>query len=160
MSARADTNCHDILNFVSATRTHLAKIGATRCVVADMSRHVGDISTSSWPRRQSCANKESSVTMQPRRWVFCLQLIIPWKILHHAQNVQQQRLGIWMQITKEMNGLLVRQYSFVNNARRNTVFWRLQESRGIGIKIWILEYLVFWLRISTFLSSHLYGSWY
>jgi len=37
MSARADTNCHDIFNFVSATRTHLAKIGATRCVVADMS---------------------------------------------------------------------------------------------------------------------------
>jgi hypothetical protein len=45
MSARADTNCHDILNFVSATRTHLAKIGATRCVVADMSRHVVDISS-------------------------------------------------------------------------------------------------------------------
>ena len=45
MSARADTNCHDILNFVSATRTHLAKIGATRCVVAYMSRHVGDISS-------------------------------------------------------------------------------------------------------------------
>jgi hypothetical protein len=45
MSAQADTNCHDILNFVSATRTHLAKIGATRCVVADMSRHVGDISS-------------------------------------------------------------------------------------------------------------------
>jgi hypothetical protein len=45
MSARADTNCHDISNFVSATRTHLAKIGATRCVVADMSRHVGDISS-------------------------------------------------------------------------------------------------------------------
>ena len=41
MSAQADTNCHDIFNFVSATRTHLAKIGATRCVVADMSRHVG-----------------------------------------------------------------------------------------------------------------------
>ncbi len=32
--------------------------------------------------------------------------------------------------------------------------------RGIGIKIWILEYLVFWLRISMLLSSHLYGSWY
>jgi hypothetical protein len=45
MSAKADTNCHDIFNIVSATRTHLAKIGATRCVVADMSRHVGDIST-------------------------------------------------------------------------------------------------------------------
>jgi hypothetical protein len=45
MSARADINCHDILNFVSATRTHLAKIGATRCVVADMSRHVGNISS-------------------------------------------------------------------------------------------------------------------
>jgi hypothetical protein len=45
MSAQADTNCHDIFNFVSATRTHLAKIGATRHVVADMSRHVGDIST-------------------------------------------------------------------------------------------------------------------
>ena len=28
MSAQADTNCHDILNFVSATRTHLAKIGS------------------------------------------------------------------------------------------------------------------------------------
>jgi hypothetical protein len=37
MSAKADTNCHDILTFVSATRTHCAKIGATRCVVADMS---------------------------------------------------------------------------------------------------------------------------
>jgi hypothetical protein len=45
MSARADTNCHDIFNFVSATRTHLAKIGATRRVLADMSRHVGDISS-------------------------------------------------------------------------------------------------------------------
>jgi hypothetical protein len=30
---------------VSATRTHWAKIGPTRCVVADMSRHVGDISS-------------------------------------------------------------------------------------------------------------------
>ena len=39
MSAQADTNCH----FVSATWTHLAKIGAARCVVADMSRHVGNI---------------------------------------------------------------------------------------------------------------------
>ena len=29
MSAQADTNCHDIFNFVSATLTHLAKIGAT-----------------------------------------------------------------------------------------------------------------------------------
>jgi nicotinamidase-related amidase len=37
MSARADTNCHNIFNFVSATRTHLAKIGATRRVLADMS---------------------------------------------------------------------------------------------------------------------------
>ena len=45
MSAKADTNCHDIFNIVLATRTHLAKIGATRCVVADMSRHVGDIYT-------------------------------------------------------------------------------------------------------------------
>ena len=45
MSAKANTNCHNILNFVSATRTHWAKIGATRCVVADMSRHVGDISS-------------------------------------------------------------------------------------------------------------------
>jgi hypothetical protein len=45
MSAQADTNCHDIFNFMSATRTHLAKIGATHCVVGDMSRHVGDIST-------------------------------------------------------------------------------------------------------------------
>jgi hypothetical protein len=33
MSARADTNCHAIFNFVSATGTHLAKIGATRRVV-------------------------------------------------------------------------------------------------------------------------------
>ena len=33
------------------------------------------------------------------------------------------------------------------------------ESRGIGIKIWIPEYLVFWLRISTLLSSHFYCSW-
>jgi hypothetical protein len=45
MSAQANTNCHDIFNFVSATGTHLAKIGATRCVVAEMSQHVGDIST-------------------------------------------------------------------------------------------------------------------
>ncbi len=45
MSAQADTNCHDIFNFVSATRTHLAKIGATHCVVADMSQHVGNISS-------------------------------------------------------------------------------------------------------------------
>jgi hypothetical protein len=30
---------------VSATRTHLAKIEATRRVVSDMSRHVGDISS-------------------------------------------------------------------------------------------------------------------
>jgi len=45
MSARADTNCHDIEKIVSATRIHLAKIGATRCVVGDMSRHVGDISS-------------------------------------------------------------------------------------------------------------------
>ncbi len=29
MSAQADTNCHDIFNVVLATRTHLAKIGAT-----------------------------------------------------------------------------------------------------------------------------------
>jgi hypothetical protein len=28
MSAQDDTNCHDIFNIVSATRTHLAKIGA------------------------------------------------------------------------------------------------------------------------------------
>jgi hypothetical protein len=33
MSAQADTNCHDIFNFVSATRTLLAKIGATRRVL-------------------------------------------------------------------------------------------------------------------------------
>ena len=33
MSAQADTNCHDIFNVVSATRTHLAKIGATCHVV-------------------------------------------------------------------------------------------------------------------------------
>ena len=33
MLAPADTNCHDIFNFVPATRTHLAKIGATRRVV-------------------------------------------------------------------------------------------------------------------------------
>jgi hypothetical protein len=33
MLAQADTNCHDIFNFESATRTHLAKIGTTRCVV-------------------------------------------------------------------------------------------------------------------------------
>ena len=33
MLARADTNCHDIFNFVSATWTHLAKIGAARRVV-------------------------------------------------------------------------------------------------------------------------------
>jgi len=33
MSAQADTNCHDIFNAVSATRTHLAKIGATYHVV-------------------------------------------------------------------------------------------------------------------------------
>jgi len=37
MLAKADTNCHNILNFVSATWTHWAKIGVTRCVVADMS---------------------------------------------------------------------------------------------------------------------------
>ena len=29
MSAQADTNCHDIFNVVSATRTHLAKVGVT-----------------------------------------------------------------------------------------------------------------------------------
>jgi hypothetical protein len=29
MLAQADTNCHDIKKIVSATRTHLAKIGAT-----------------------------------------------------------------------------------------------------------------------------------
>jgi hypothetical protein len=40
MSALADTNCHDIEKIVSATRTHLAKIGATRRVIGDMSRHV------------------------------------------------------------------------------------------------------------------------
>jgi len=34
MSAQADTNCHDIFNVVSATRTHLAKIGATCHVVS------------------------------------------------------------------------------------------------------------------------------
>jgi hypothetical protein len=45
MSAQADTNCHDIEKIVSATRTHLAKIGATQCVVGDMLRHVGDISS-------------------------------------------------------------------------------------------------------------------
>jgi hypothetical protein len=45
MSAQADTNCHDIEKKMSATRTHLAKIGATRRVVGDMSRHVGDISS-------------------------------------------------------------------------------------------------------------------
>jgi len=33
MLAQADTNCHDIFNVVSATRTHLAKIGATCHVV-------------------------------------------------------------------------------------------------------------------------------
>ncbi len=33
MSAQADTNCHDIEKIVSATRTHLAKIGATYHVV-------------------------------------------------------------------------------------------------------------------------------
>ena len=33
MSAQADTNCHDIFNIVSATRTHLAKIGAKWHVV-------------------------------------------------------------------------------------------------------------------------------
>ena len=45
MSARADTNCHDIFNFVSGTWTRLAKIGATHRVLADMTRHVGDISS-------------------------------------------------------------------------------------------------------------------
>ena len=45
MSALANTNCHDIEKIVSATRTHLAKIGATQCVVGDMSRHVGKISS-------------------------------------------------------------------------------------------------------------------
>ena len=33
MSAQADTNCHDIFNVVSVTRTHLAKIGAACHVV-------------------------------------------------------------------------------------------------------------------------------
>jgi len=33
MSAQADTNCQNIFNVVSATRTHLAKIGATCHVV-------------------------------------------------------------------------------------------------------------------------------
>jgi hypothetical protein len=33
MSAEADTNCHDIFNIVSATRTHLAKIGVKCHVV-------------------------------------------------------------------------------------------------------------------------------
>ena len=45
MSAKADTNCHDIFNFVSATRTHWAKIGATCSCCAEMSGHVGDISS-------------------------------------------------------------------------------------------------------------------
>jgi hypothetical protein len=45
MSAKADTNCHDIFNIVSATWTHWAKIGATCSCRADMSRHVGDISS-------------------------------------------------------------------------------------------------------------------
>ena len=33
MSAQANTNCHDIFNVVLATRTHMAKIGATCHVV-------------------------------------------------------------------------------------------------------------------------------
>jgi hypothetical protein len=33
MSAQADTNCHDIFNIVSVTRTHLAKIGVKCHVV-------------------------------------------------------------------------------------------------------------------------------
>jgi hypothetical protein len=45
MSAQAYTNCHNIKKKKTATRTHLAKIGATRRVVGDMSRHVGDISS-------------------------------------------------------------------------------------------------------------------
>jgi predicted Zn-ribbon and HTH transcriptional regulator len=38
MLARADTNCHNIFNFVSATQTHLAKVEATHRVVADIVR--------------------------------------------------------------------------------------------------------------------------
>jgi len=51
MSAQADTNCHNIFNAVSTTRTHLAKIGATCHVVPtchDMS--------ATFPAKRSNAN--------------------------------------------------------------------------------------------------------
>ena len=50
MSAQADTNCHDIFNFVSATRTHLAKIGAT-CHVVPTCRDM----SATFPAKVNCA---------------------------------------------------------------------------------------------------------
>ena len=43
VSAVADTKGHKILNPVSAARSPLARIGATRCVVTTCRRHVGNI---------------------------------------------------------------------------------------------------------------------
>jgi hypothetical protein len=45
VSSQANTNRCGHLNFVSATWTHLAKIGATSCVKSTCPQHVGNISS-------------------------------------------------------------------------------------------------------------------
>ena len=66
MSAQADTNCHDIFNVVSATRTHLAKIGATYYVVP------------------TCHGM--SATFPPKVCILYLELCSCWSTSWHSQQ--------------------------------------------------------------------------
>jgi len=66
-------NCHDIEKIVSVTWTHLAKIGATGCVVGDMSRHVGNISSCEAQDVTAKLVRVDILCMVPKNIFFCIK---------------------------------------------------------------------------------------